>query len=56
MGEKIIISFRDNNTDKKLLNYIRVKSEVIGKSSYIKNLIYEDMLKNKNLLEQEEPE
>ena len=51
MSERIIISFRDNETDKKLLEYLKIKGEVIGKSSYVKQLLYEDMLKNKNLIE-----
>ena len=50
MGDRIIISFRDNGTDKKLLEYLKVKGEVIGKSSYVKQLLYEDMLKNKSLI------
>lgn len=52
MSSRIILSFKDNETDKKLMAHLQKYSEVIGTSSYIKQLIHEDMIKkNSNLIE-----
>ena len=52
MSEKILLSFRNTETDQRLLEYLKIKGEVIGKSSYIKQLLYEDMLKNKEIFKE----
>nr|DAH85447.1 MAG TPA: hypothetical protein [Caudoviricetes sp.] len=44
---KVAISFKDTEDDKKLLEYLERKGKIIGKSSYIKQLLYEQMLKDK---------
>ena len=54
MSEKILLSFKNTETDQRLLNYLKIKGEVIGKSSYIKQLLYEDMLKNKDIIKESE--
>lgn len=49
MSSRIILSFKENDTDKKLLEHLQKYSEVIGTSSYLKQLLHEDMIKkNKN--------
>lgn len=45
MSTRITLSFRDTETDKKLLEHLEKYSEVIGTSSYIKQLLHEDYLK-----------
>lgn len=52
MSTKVIVSFKLNDTDQKLLKHLQKYSEVIGTSSYIKQLLHEDMLKkNINTIE-----
>ncbi|MFR1908634.1 MAG: hypothetical protein ACLS28_24160 [Clostridium neonatale] len=43
---KVAISFKGTEDDKKLLEYLEKKGKIIGKSSYIKQLLYEQMLKD----------
>ena len=43
MGTRILLSFKDNETDKRLLEHLLKKSNVIGKGAYIKQLIEKDM-------------
>lgn len=38
----------ENELDMKLYNYLLEQSKVIGKSNFIKQLIYEKMLKDEN--------
>lgn len=45
MSKRILLSFKDSETDEKLLEHLQKYSEVIGISSYIKQLLHEDMLK-----------
>ncbi|WP_294405255.1 hypothetical protein [uncultured Clostridium sp.] len=42
---KVNISFKDTPEDKELLEYLKKKSKIIGQSSYIKQLLYEQLLK-----------
>lgn len=42
---KVNISFKENGEDKELLDFLEKKSKIIGKSAYIKQLLYEQMLK-----------
>ena len=39
----VSISFKDNLNDKMILEWLEEKSETIGKSAYIKQLIKNDM-------------
>lgn len=50
MPEKILISFKDTELEKKLLLYLKKKGQLIGNSAYIKQLIYEDMLRNEEAI------
>lgn len=42
---KILISFAENELEKELLKWLEEKSKVLGKSSYIKQILYEIKLK-----------
>lgn len=44
---KVNISFKETEEDKELYEYLKKKSKIIGQSSYIKQLLYEQMLKEK---------
>ena len=41
----VTISFKNNLTDKMMYEWLEMKSEVVGKSAYIKKLIKLDMEK-----------
>lgn len=43
MSTRILLSFKDNDTDKRLLDHLLKQSDVIGKGAYIKQLIQKDM-------------
>jgi hypothetical protein len=47
MGEKFPLSFKDTEKEKELLEWINTKSEIIGKSNFIKQILYEKMLQEK---------
>jgi len=42
---KVGISFKETKEDKELLDFLKKKSKIIGTSSYIKQLLYEQKLK-----------
>ena len=42
----VTISFKNNLTDKMMYEWLEMKSEVVGKSGYIKKLIKLDMEKS----------
>lgn len=42
---KVGISFKETGEDIELLKYLKDKSKIIGTSAYIKQLIYEQKLK-----------
>ena len=44
---KIPISFKNTPDEKKLLDFLESKSKIIGKSAYIKQLLYEQMMREK---------
>jgi hypothetical protein len=46
LSERINISFKETKLDQKLLQYLKQQSELIGPSAYMKQLLYNDMLKN----------
>ena len=48
MSTRILLSFKDSETDKKLLEHLLKKSDVIGKGAYIKQLIQKDMEQSQN--------
>lgn len=43
MAKKIGISFKDNDLENKLLEFLKNKSILIGESNYIKQLLLEKM-------------
>lgn len=46
MTKKIIITFRDNDKENKLFDFLNSKSDEIGgKSGYIKRILYEEFKK-----------
>lgn len=47
MGDKINVSFKDSKEEKELLAWINEKSKIVGKSNYIKQILYEKMLDEK---------
>ena len=44
----VSISFKDNINDKMILEWLEEKSETIGKSAYIKQLLLEQLEKENN--------
>ncbi|MDS0526080.1 hypothetical protein NNC19_10345 [Clostridium sp. SHJSY1] len=44
---KISVSFKETEEEKELLEYLKKKGKIIGISSYIKQIVYEEMLKEK---------
>jgi hypothetical protein len=45
MPEKILISFKQTDLEQKIIKFLKEQSALIGPSAYVKQLIYEDMLK-----------
>lgn len=45
MSERLNISFKDTELEKRLLEHLKKESELIGVSNYIKQLLLEDMNK-----------
>ena len=43
---KINISFKENELEKTIYDHLEKQSKLLGKSAYIKQLIYEDLLKS----------
>lgn len=50
MSDRILISFKENETDLELYNFLKEQSKVIGASAYIKQILYEKMLKEKKAI------
>jgi hypothetical protein len=44
MAEKFSVSFKDTDIERKLVEWIKKKSEIIGFASYVKQVLYEKML------------
>jgi phage-related tail protein len=42
--KKINISFKENELEKKIWDHLEEQSKLTGKSTYIKQLIYKDLL------------
>lgn len=51
MGDKIPLSFKDTEAEKKLLDWINYKSAIIGRSGFIKQVLYEKMLQEEKATE-----
>lgn len=51
MADKIGISFKDTEEEQELLQWLREKSKILGASSFIKQLLYEQMLRDKKSTE-----
>jgi hypothetical protein len=47
MPDKILISFKKSEDDQELYEYLKGKSKIIGASAYLKQLLYEQMQKEK---------
>lgn len=47
MAVKIQLSFKESEKEKELYNWIKGQSEIIGQSNFIKQIIYERMIKDK---------
>lgn len=47
MSSKIPLSFKDTETEKELLEWIKEKSKILGTSNFIKQILYEKMLNDK---------
>lgn len=45
MSNRINISFKESELDQELLEYLKEQSKLIGPSAYMKQLLYEDMLR-----------
>ena len=43
MAKKIGISFKDNELESKIYDFLRKKSKLLGESTYIKQLLLEKM-------------
>lgn len=43
MAKKIGISFKDNELENKIYNFLREKSKLLGESTYIKQLLLDKM-------------
>ncbi|MDB1931708.1 hypothetical protein PMY12_14665 [Clostridium tertium] len=48
MAVKIPLSFKDTEKEKELYNWVKEKSEIIGQSNFIKQILYERMLLDKS--------
>jgi len=47
MAIKIPLSFKESDKEKELYDWIKLKSEIIGQSNFIKQILYEKMLEDK---------
>lgn len=43
MAKKLNISFKDNDLEQKIYEFLKMKSELVGDSTYIKQLLLEQM-------------
>lgn len=44
---RITITFKDNEKEQELYDFIKEESEILGVSSYVKQVLYEKMLEKK---------
>lgn len=47
MAKKVSISFKDTEIEQEIFEWLETKSEIVGYSSAIKQMLYELMLKEK---------
>lgn len=45
MAERVLISFKETEFEKKLLEHLKEQSKLVGQSAFMKQLLYEDMQK-----------
>lgn len=45
MAKKVGISFKDNDLEQEIYNFLKEKSKLLGESAYIKQLLLEKMQK-----------
>ena len=45
---RVEITFKNNDKEKELYEFLRTKGEIIGKSAYIKQLLLEQLEKENN--------
>ena len=45
---RVEITFKNNDKEKELYEFLRTKGEIIGKSAYIKQLLLEQLEKESN--------
>lgn len=50
MSDRILISFKENETEHKLHEFLKEQSKIIGASAYIKQILYEKMLNEEKAL------
>ena len=43
MAKKVNISFKDNDLEQKIYEFLKIKSELVGDSTYIKQLLLDQM-------------
>lgn len=48
MAERILLSFKDNEIDRELAQFLKEEAKLIGPSAYMKQLLYEKMLSRRN--------
>lgn len=47
MSKRIPLSFKDTELENQLWFFLKEQSKIIGSRSYLKRLLYEDMIKKK---------
>jgi len=46
MSKRVPISFKEEELETKLWNFLQEQSKIIGASAYLKQLLYEKMIEN----------
>ena len=49
MKNRVELTFKNNEDEKELFQFLQIKGKIIGKSAYIKQLLTEEMMKEKAL-------
>ena len=45
---RVELTFKNNDTERELYEFLKAKGEIIGKSAYIKQLLLEELKKENN--------
>ncbi|MGL5244939.1 MAG: hypothetical protein ACRC7R_07205 [Sarcina sp.] len=48
MAKRILLSFKETEIDQELLRHLEKYSKIVGASAYVKQLLYEDLIKKEN--------